>query len=706
MVTYSWTTTLRELWLGSSGSIYDWATQRQNYKDQMTQNNNAWLVWEMEADSDTFLNQSLSATDAATSKKNAAACNLNDLAVAMDKRRFQNRWVHIDKKKYPTASAIAQQWIRTFPNDETHVNNCINWMTDLPTTLQRLGITFTEEDKRRVEPAVQTKEKSSWWGSTLANVTQAIIDVPMDLAKLPFNLIDKWTAWVAKQFSDNDEAINEKLEENLQKTENFATLPWVDREDASYWVPNLVTDLWTTVATSFIPWVWEAKWTEFATKYPKFAKLIKLAWGADEVYKKYPWIAKFLKWWATWVKDITVMNALEWEWTTPLEAIEWRLAWWIIEKWAWALKKLSAYIQTNWLLKPTDAENIIRKLKSRWELWGKLRDITRLADFMTENWLVWTKQQVYEKAMKLWSDKRKILMDLIEIADKSDLEKWITHSLSEADEAIDLLKQLLEKSDGSPVIPRKEQLQFFNEMIAKRWIGAKNWMFSNVGKYSLSDLQRLKNELDDLYKIYDDAWSVLERQQAGYWHEERKAIKEYIEKEMKKRWMWDVSQINNEISTAYEIANWVSDKVLSDSAKSAMSSVANTISDWAWPAAWLYLWGSAINDFRKWDVGWWLVKIAWIYMLNNTYIKTHLWSFLNRLTWTSRSEVQKWIDSEWRAALSNEASEEVAKIINSDSSLKKRVLEVIKQYLTNVPKDAATIWWQKVIEEWVDSMME
>ena len=559
---------------------------------------------------------------------------------------------------------------------------------------EQLGLYLGEDEEEKSDSSIG------------ANIAQSVIDIPMNLAKLPFNLIDKWTAWVAKQFSDDDEAIDSQLQNNLQKTEDFATLPWVDREDLSYQIPNFIWELWTTVATSLIPWVWEAKWAEFATKYPKFAKLIKLAWGADEVYKKYPWIAKFLKWWATWVKDITVMNALEWEWTTPLEAIEWRLAWWIIEKWAWALKKLSAYIQTNWLLKPTDADNIIKKLKSRWELWDKLRDITWLADFMTENWLAWTKQQVYEKAMKLWEDKKNILMDLIKLADKSDAEKWITHSLPEADEAIDLLKKTLEKSDGSPIIPRKEQLQFFNEMIAKRWIGSEEWLFNNVWKYSLSDLERLKEELDDLYKIYTDAWSVLERQQAANWHEERKAIKNYIEKEMKKRWMWDVSQINNEISTAYEIANWVSDKALSDSTKSAMSSVANTITDWAWPAAWLYLWASALNDFREWNITWWIIKVVWTYVLNNTFIKTHLWSLLNRITWTSRNEVQKWIDSEWRTALSNDASEEVAKIINSDSSLKKKAIETIKQYLTRLPKETWTILWQKWVEAASDYISE
>jgi hypothetical protein len=45
----------------------------------------------MESDSDMFFQQSLNTKDSATAKKNSAACNINDLAVAMDKWQFQNK---------------------------------------------------------------------------------------------------------------------------------------------------------------------------------------------------------------------------------------------------------------------------------------------------------------------------------------------------------------------------------------------------------------------------------------------------------------------------------------------------------------------------------------------------------------------------------------------------------------------------------------
>ena len=150
MATYWWTTTLKELY-GSGESVSDRASQRQMHKDQMKQNSDSSLVTQMEAESDALLNQSLNTSDTRTSNMNSTACNLTDLAVAMDKRWFQNNWVHIDKKKYPNANAIVQQWRNVFPNDAGHIDRCIAGTADLPTTLMRLGITLTDEDREMLE---------------------------------------------------------------------------------------------------------------------------------------------------------------------------------------------------------------------------------------------------------------------------------------------------------------------------------------------------------------------------------------------------------------------------------------------------------------------------------------------------------------------------------------------------------------------------
>lgn len=150
MATYGWTTTLKELY-GSWGSLSDWANQRQQQKNQAKQNSDGALVTQMETDSDIFLNQAVNTDDTRTYNMNSTACNLNDLAVAMDKRWYQNRGEHINKQKYPNANAIVQQWRTVFPNDAGHIDRCIAWTADLPTTLSRLGITLNDEDRQMLE---------------------------------------------------------------------------------------------------------------------------------------------------------------------------------------------------------------------------------------------------------------------------------------------------------------------------------------------------------------------------------------------------------------------------------------------------------------------------------------------------------------------------------------------------------------------------
>lgn len=327
MASYSWTTTLRELF-GTGDSIYDWASQRQEQKNQLTQQSNAWLVSQMEADSDNFLQQSLATTDPTTSKKNSAACNLNDLAIAMDKRRFQNRWVHIDKTKYPTANAIAKQWIRTFPNDETHVNNCINWKTDLPTTLQRIWITLTDEDRQMLEeknqmsmsnrkisfdPNLSTRsvltpqnneandnllphyEPTSFWDADskvlwfAKNLVGSLWNLWADFVDIFANLEDTATTlaeipvWVVNNISWLDDELDSMTEDKLYNLYEEANeiadglwdylierYWWTDENwelnDVFSWLANLWDTLYKDPAWVFSDVMWVISWGAWLTK--------------------------------------------------------------------------------------------------------------------------------------------------------------------------------------------------------------------------------------------------------------------------------------------------------------------------------------------------------------------------------------------------------------------------------------------------------
>lgn len=513
---------------------------------------------------------------------------------------------------------------------------------------------------------------TEWESSSMAsNIAQSVLDVPLNLGKLPFNLIDKWTAWVAKQFSDDDEAVDQQLQENLQKSEDALTLPWVNREDLSYQIPNVVTDLWVTVATSFIPWVWEAKWAEWAAKYPKLAKLIKSVWSVEKLAEKYPKLAPYLKGWELWVKDTVTMNALEWEWTTPLEALEWWLAWWIVERWLKGLKWLSTFLETNWLFTKSKANQIIKKLKdidsAPWK-WT----VDDLADFMTKHGLTWSKKNIISKAEQLGGEKKKILDELLAQSDS-------IHSMEEADEALELLiKKLEEWAADAPMIPREEEIVELNKLIGKSW------------KYTLSDLEKIKMKIDEHLKLYNKNWNPADNQSAKWWRETRKKIQRYIEDVAKEEDLWNVAMLNNEIQTSYAIADWIANRNALD-----------TINNYLWEY-WIYwvFWIPVIKDIKNWDYEWALRDGAMAFLFWNSWFKTHLWSMLNRMSGTNRYEVDQWIASEWKNKLSESASKEVADILNRDTSVK----EWIKQYITNFVKESGIIGGQKWTEAIVDEL--
>lgn len=505
-----------------------------------------------------------------------------------------------------------------------------------------------------------------------ANITQSILDIPLNLGNLPFNLIDKGTAWVAKQFSDNDEAINQQLQQNLQRREDLMTLPWVNREDLSYQIPNLVTDLWVTVASSFLPWVWEVKWAEWALKYPKLAKLIKYFGSVEKLVEKYPKLKPFLVGGELWAKDTAIMNALEWEWTTPLELLEWFLVGWAVEKTINSLKWLSTFLQTNWLFTSSKAKEIIKKLK---DIWGKAPwkwTVDDLADFMTKHWLTWSRKQIIEKAEQLWKDKKAILNELLSKSES-------THQLEEADEALELLIKRLENwLEDAPMLPREWDIVELNDLLAKQ------------GNYTLSDLERIKEKIDDLLRLYNRNWTPTDNKSAALWRETRKTIQRYIEDVAKKEGLWEVALLNNEIQTAYSIADWISNKTLQDTVKNAI---------WEY---WIY-WAFSIpvvKDIWDWDYKKALKDWTMALFFGNTWFKTHLWSMLNRMSWTNRYEIDQWIASEWKNKLSESASQEVADILSQDLWFKERA----KQYITSLIKEWMIIWWQKWTETVVDNM--
>jgi hypothetical protein len=158
----------------------------------------------------------------------------------------------------------------------------------------------------------------------------------------------------------------------------------------------------------------------------------------------------------------------------------------------------------------------------------------------------------------------------------------------------------------------------------------------------------------------------------------------------KKENLWDVAMLNNEIQTAYGIADGISNKTMSDMINNAI---------WEYGIYWAFS-IPVVKDIWEWDYKSALKNWTMALFFGNTWFKTHLWSMLNRMSWTNRYEIDQWIASEWKNKLSESASEEVANILSQDLWFK----EWAKQYITNFLKESAMIWGQKWTELAVDNM--
>ena len=489
MAWYWWTTTLKELWLGSWDSILDRANQRQDYKNQVTQNSNTWFVSQMESDSDMFLEKSLNSSDATSSKMNSAACNINDLAVSMDKWRFQNRWVHIDKTKYPTANAILQKWMSVFPNDKTHINNCIDGKADLPTTLQRLGIVLTDEDRQMLEEKNQMSfsnrnisyDPNLSLRSTLTPQDSEANDnliphlEPTSFADADNKLV--WFAWNAVKSLWNLWADLVDMFVNFKDTATtLAELPvgivnnitWLDDELDSM-TGNKLYNIYNE-ANQIADWMWDY--------------LIERYWWTDE-----NWNLNWILWWLATLGD-TIYKDPAW----VLSDVAW-----LLSGWAWATKTL---------LKKTkyaNAANTAAKIQKYANAVDPINIIENPVNaFKETKWLV-KKGVDAVKSTDLWKTVSKVYDKIWDYVVQSDKIKWL-RSLVDTKvwkllfpDAKDLYKQIAPMSTSDIAKFEVDFWEKYWDYLNRMWV---DWKPAEI-------VDKLQYQTDKLYKESTDAFKKM-----------------------------------------------------------------------------------------------------------------------------------------------------------------------------------------------------
>ena len=496
MDSYWWTTTLKELWL-SSGSIADWATQRQQYKTQATQNGDAALVSQMEAESDKLLNQSINTSDARTSNMNSTACNLTDLAVAMDKRRFQNRWVHIDKTKYPNANAIVQQWRSVFPSDAGHIDRCISWKTDLPTTLQRLGIIVTDEIKD--EWWEEKEEKSEW--NFFTNVVRNYIE-PLykhwwqaisNLINGSLEELEQWTVLNPWATDRTASAL-----ENYAQTNYWTNYYWLTEDQKAEAREAIETDEWMEVYKPTVQRIL-SKWAE-AWLDAYFAVAWRPIMALNSVWAEIPYVRDILAWfWSViqfWWHIINQLPLLK-QFRDSLQTEEEKeerdqyVWWWGLWKLSWKKWKKAVWNILDFIIKSIkDPRDIIKqfqklpkkveeKLPTAWDaianmnkmtledkMWFKSKYWQEYWDFLNEEWIVEWREWTIEKLQYMKNE------DLGKIEKAIESIEWDFYVWNEA--MVNLIDDVVSYAEHT--LESQSRPKVYNELKRIRDKFYSNWM--------------------------------------------------------------------------------------------------------------------------------------------------------------------------------------------------------------------------------------
>lgn len=496
----------------------------------------------------------------------------------------------------------------------------------------------------------QSQEQDS---STWQNIAQAWIDLPVNMTKPIYSKLDDFAAWFSTNVLWNEEGRWEEYKaEQTEKWDTLADklkLSKSDRESLEYIVADFGLDVGITSILSTLLANPEAALVKYWTKWKRVEKILE----------KYPKLFKALWGAYQWSKDITIYNAINWEFDA------WDTMWgWIL--WGvWnrllntnAAKRIGTWMQTEWLMTTTRAKNIINKIKDTVKNVPTWED---LANFMTEYGLTWSKEAIVTKATELYQKWMKMVDAILSKVEDKIQSKAV-------DDAIDALITKMESKIASwtPEAGYEESLKFLK------------WLKEQWKEYSAIAVERVKRLIDKEISMFNLPGNVKDGYDA--WVAVRREIQNLLEKAGAK--YGDVWKLNNIVQTSYWIMEWVKDNLSKE--------FINKIASKYWLAA--LPWIPAVKDIMDWDYKWAIENWLMAMFLWNTFFRTHMGSLLNRLSWTSRKEVADWLTTEWRTKLSEWASEELANILKSSKSFVRWIKEFSKDVLTHVAWDTAILW--------------
>ena len=602
-----------------------------------------------------------------------------------------------DRSMYNAAFDYIQRWSGTIDDvkaatiwrveDPSYTNYTYTpfWNTDVQYEEQSMYSPFGDA------PTMEQADKDQWeavaidrWGREYkwnyandewnfwGDVLWAIPWTVQNIGGLLESRIDKW---LNKVWLMSDERLD--AEENLRdvaRVENY--VPWINENDFTYQAAQFLDELGAWIWMDIASW-WGLTPELIASKRPVAQKLLSFI-------SKNKWAKNWLnlvKKGLGWMKDMFVLNTLEWE-DTELSDLWWGALFNIL---LWrAFNKEKADKRTlKWLINSWPLGELVKMLKEK----GVDISGEAIGEFVNKRFK-WTKEQIAKQATKWAESAEKVLDALLSSVDTKFNSETTTNVLK-------LIAEDIEAKISAEWDKVADEVYQAKADVIRSLI--RDW-----DNYTLSEIKNAMRTLTDsemnpfTKKFKELKWKDLSKTVGGWYTE----LKDFLEKKGTELWLWDIKNLNREIYTSYELARGVMKK---DFAEQLSNSMKDTISDgiswWlrgaiagflTWNTTkWAFIW-AIVNLWQKW----------WKQLLKNTAFKTKFADLVYKVNWIEKQAILDWVDSEWKKKLSEGASEEVKKLLEkTDKGFWEQIMpNVYNDVFRNVAQETAQ--WLSDASEW------
>lgn len=515
-----------------------------------------------------------------------------------------------------------------------------------------------EQEKQNIyswDPSVDnTFMNVVWWA--IAEIPKVAWEVGSFLWKasqyMPANLL-----WTALEAWFTDKTYWQLREEQKAQAEQLATAWQAGKEFVqkygAYNPKSTGANVWETITDIGSAFVWPNKakilkeWTGFVKWIlPKTLNLATewaLAWAKYDVATKGEITEEWVWYGAGWNLVFGAWAKLLWKWYNALTS------------------KLPASITLGGLINPWKLD-VVKKSLQMDEWIATPEDVGK---WILDRVKPWNKQQIAEQ--------------LIQHAEKT---KWAV------DEALASIPTYYKNPEA-----KKALLQIRNELEWKVWLEGKLAKIDEMlakPDYTLSELNAVKRELDDMYNLYTKTGDPTAWLKAEWLRNVRANIRWFIEDEAEKLWV-NVRKLNNETSTARGLADGILRKDSADWVRELLTAFAPSgAGAVVWAGQAIARWEDPLTIMRDALIGGVATKLG-----TSTTVRTRIASALNKLVPKELTALENYIKSGGKDAIGKKVAE---KVIREGRALPSRTITKPSDFANPTEKSIIT---PQTMEKWI-----